>query len=338
MKRRWVYGPVLSRRFGLSLGVDLVPAKLCSYDCVYCQVGKTTHLSVEPSHWVDVEEVLKDVEAAVGESGTPDVVTLAGSGDPTLYDALGSLMQGLREVAGAPVVLLTNGALLYRDDVARAVEEADILAPSLDAGDSETFQKINRPHDEVTFGKMVQGLRRVTHSFQGQVRAEVMLVRGLNDSPESIQAISEILSTLRVNRVDVNTPVRPVKGGEKMVCPREVLERAARIFGPKAFVVAARGRSKKTEGDAESAPEKVYRRVKATISRRPCTATEIGRSLRLRDVEVLKALTRLREEGVLVTREAAPQRSEAGDGQEDSCEERGRRDPEVYYFVSESGG
>ena len=337
MKRRWVYGPVLSRRFGLSLGVDLVPAKLCSYDCVYCQVGKTTHLSVEPSHWVDVDEVLKDVEAAVGESGAPDVVTLAGSGDPTLYDALAPLMRGLREVAGAPVVLLTNGGLLFREDVARAVEDADILAPSLDAGDPETFRKINRPHEAVTFDKMVQGLRQVTQTFKGQVRVEVMLVRRINDSPESIQAISEVLSTLRVDRVDVNTPVRPVRGGEKMVCPREVLERAARAFGPKASIVASRGSSKKIEGDADSAPEKVYRRVKETISRRPCTAEEIGHSLRLRDVEVLKALTRLRAEGVLVTREA-PQRGGLGAAREDSSGEQEGQDSEVYYFVSESGG
>jgi wyosine [tRNA(Phe)-imidazoG37] synthetase (radical SAM superfamily) len=132
------YGPVPSRRFGLSLGVDLVPHKTCPYDCVYCQLGPTTCLTTERRDFYPVDDVLRDVEDALADGPRPDVITLAGSGEPTLYRSLPQLFAGIRDLSDVPILLITNGALLFDEDVAGAARGADILAPSLDAGDART--------------------------------------------------------------------------------------------------------------------------------------------------------------------------------------------------------
>lgn len=347
-KKRWVYGPVLSRRFGLSLGVDLVPEKLCSYDCIYCQLGGTTRLEIEPSHWVDVEDVVRDVCEVVEEGGRPDVVTLAGSGEPTLYDDAGLLIKRLRETAGAPVLMLTNGGMFFHDSAVEAAMKVDILAPSLDAGDPETFRRINRPHPGISFEMMLEGLQTATRLSKAMVRLEVMLVKGVNDSDESIAAIVEAVKTLRVDRIDVNTPVRPVGGkpllgrsgveNSGMVCPRSTLEKAAELMGPAAVIVASSGRRRLEQGgmsenlqDVDVVLEVVCRRVRETISRRPCTASEICDALGFSENQVLKALASLRCEGVLMTGSAG----ELMQG-EVVCREAGSIDSEIYYFVDDS--
>jgi wyosine [tRNA(Phe)-imidazoG37] synthetase (radical SAM superfamily) len=200
MTKRRVYGPVPSRRFGLSLGVDLVPPKTCCYDCVYCQVGRTTELTTEPTDFYLVEEVLADVRAALDSGPLPDVITLAGSGEPTLYRPLGRLIDGLRDLGGVPVVLLTNGALLSDPRVAQAALKADILAPSLDAGDRETFSRINRPHPSIVFADMLRGLQVVCEKHPGTVRLEVVLVGGQNDSDKDVQRIAGHLGPIRKGR------------------------------------------------------------------------------------------------------------------------------------------
>jgi wyosine [tRNA(Phe)-imidazoG37] synthetase (radical SAM superfamily) len=292
-----VYGPVPSRRLGLSLGVDLVPRKTCCYDCVYCQVGKTTDLTVEPRDFYPVAEVLAEVKAALESGPKPDVITLAGSGDPTLYRPLGELIDGLHELSDIPVVLLCNGALLSDSQVAQAALKADVLAPSLDAGDAHTFARINRPHPSINFADMLKGLQDVCEKHPGKVRLEVMLVGGLNDSDESIQRIAGQLGPIRADSIDINTPVRPVPHGNAAPCDPERLEVAARAFGPSARIIADRP---KTPGPRTPNGEQ---RILEILSRRPCTVDDIHAALGLHPNEVVKILEQAVESGKVKKRE-----------------------------------
>ncbi|MBM4321472.1 MAG: radical SAM protein, partial [Deltaproteobacteria bacterium] len=211
MIKRHVYGPVPSRRLGLSLGVDLLPGKVCSYDCVYCQIGRTQELTTQRRCFFPPEEVLAEVQEALRRGPIPDVITIAGSGEPTLYRPLDQVILGLQRLApGIPVVLITNGSLLHDAAVAREVLLADVLVPSLDAGDEATFRRINRPHPAVPFGRMLEGLQTVAGRHPGLVRMEVMLCAGINDDEQSLRAIAAQLAGLKLEAIEINSPVRPV--------------------------------------------------------------------------------------------------------------------------------
>ena len=286
-----VYGPVPSRRLGLSLGVDLVPKKTCCYDCVYCQVGKTTKLTAKPEEFYPVADVLADVEQALDSGPKPDVITLAGSGDPTLYRPLGELIDGLHGLSDIPVVLLYNGALFFDPQVAQAALKADILAPSLDAGDAHTFARINRPHASIGYADMLKGLLEACGKHPGQVRLEVMLVADLNDSDESIQRIAGQLGPIRADSIDINTPVRPVPHGKAAPCDPQRLEVAARAFGPKARIIADYPKAAGPRAaDAEH-------RILEMLSRRPCTIEDLCAALGLHPNEAIKILDRAMKSG-----------------------------------------
>ena len=148
-----VFGPVPSRRLGRSLGVDVVPFKTCTYDCIYCQLGRTTCKTVERKAWVPLEDVLDEVKEKL--STRPDYITLSGSGEPTLFSPLGDLIVGIKSMTGIPVALLTNGSLLWQADVREAIRDVDLLIPSLDAGDEAMFRRVNRPHGGLSFEQML---------------------------------------------------------------------------------------------------------------------------------------------------------------------------------------
>ncbi len=298
-----VYGPVPSRRFGLSLGVDVVPHKTCTLDCIYCQIGPTTGLTAEPELFYPVDEILADVNEALDDDPPLDVITLAGSGEPTLYSGLGELIDGLKARApGVPLLLITNGTLLWREDVAPAAMRVDILAPSLDAGDAATFARINAPHPEITFERVLSGLERSTHAFAGEVRLEVMLVSGVNDSNESIAAIAKCLGRIRFDRIDINTPVRPpVPERGALPCDQEILARAMAAFGPRAHPIGrfsgSRGTRSRPGGFDDTDKD-----VRELLLRRPCTGEDIASSLGLHRHEVAKILERLLGAGLVEPR------------------------------------
>jgi wyosine [tRNA(Phe)-imidazoG37] synthetase (radical SAM superfamily) len=298
-----IYGPVPSRRFGLSLGVDVVPRKVCSNDCIYCQVGPTDRLTAEPALFYPVAEILADVAAALDDGPTPDVVTLAGSGEPTLYSELGALIDGLHGLARIPVLLITNGSLLWRPEVAAAAMKAEILAPSLDAGDETMFARVNRPPPGLTFAQFLEGLRDVTHRHPGEVRLEVMLVRGVNDGDESLRAISEILKTLRFDRLDLNTPVRPpVPERGALPCDEEVLAKAVAIFGPKAVPIGTFAKRENAAHPARSFDD-FDKDIREMILRRPCTVEDIAASLGALPSAVSESLARLEAAGLATRRD-----------------------------------
>jgi wyosine [tRNA(Phe)-imidazoG37] synthetase (radical SAM superfamily) len=289
--RRLVYGPVGSRRFGVSLGVDPVPPKTCCYDCIYCQQGRTTRMSVERERFYPVEEVIAQVRDAVERGPRPDVVTLAGSGEPTLYRPLGRLIEELRAQTGAPVVLLTNGALASDPEVCEQAARADVVGPSLDAGDEETFQRINRPHPSIRFDRMVAGLRELSRRSRGRTDLEVFLARGVNDSDEQVRAIAEMARSIAPDSVQLNTAVRPVPGDLDLAVEPERLDVLAEAFGPTCRVIASFDRVARRRAGVDPA------RVLEVLERRPCTAEEIAASLGVSLPHVRMALSKLERLG-----------------------------------------
>lgn len=204
----YVYGPVPSRRLGRSLGVSPIPRKRCSYSCVYCQLGKTRKPSIERESFFPKEDILKEILSKCS-TDLPDYVTFVGDGEPTLNKDLGWLISRTKEETGSRIAVITNGSLLYRDDVKSDLANADVVLPSLDAGTARTFITVNRPHKDLNFDKVVQGIADFREMFTGAVWLEVMLVSGFNDTDDEIENIRKYVQLIRPQRVYVLVPIRP---------------------------------------------------------------------------------------------------------------------------------
>jgi wyosine [tRNA(Phe)-imidazoG37] synthetase (radical SAM superfamily) len=233
----YVFGPVPSRRLGLSLGVDLIPLKTCSYDCLYCQVGRTTCITAEPKEFVPLQDVLKELKESL-QRIRPDFVTFSGSGEPTLHSGIGEAIAFVKKESNLKVAVLTNGSLLWREEVRERLLEADVIMPTLSTANEETYKKIHRPHPDLRLSKVIQGLRSLRMTYKGELHVEVMLLSGLNDSDEELEGLKMALSDIAPDRIQLNTVVRPPADPGALSLDREKLEKVKSFFGSSAEVVA----------------------------------------------------------------------------------------------------
>ncbi len=293
-----VYGPVPSRRLGRSLGIDLVPYKTCSFDCIYCQLKRTTLLTTERREWYPLDDVVEDVKSSLSQEF--DYITLSGSGDPTLYSRLGELIDRIHSLTDRPVAVLTNGSLLWREDVRQELKEADLLIPSLDAGDEETFQLVNRPTDELNLGLIVEGLIQTREQFRGELWLEIMLVNEWNTSDEQVQRIADQIRWIRPNHVQLNTVIRPATETYAVAVPPGRLGKIATHFS-NADVIA--GFSSEELQDAKLMSGTGEESVMEMLIRRPCTLQDLSDGLQCHPNEAVKALDRLQEMGKIRTRD-----------------------------------
>jgi len=292
-RTQYVYGPVPSRRLGRSLGVDLIPFKTCTYDCVYCQLGRTTNLTLRRDEYVPLETLVADVARRLGELDTPpDYVTLAGSGEPTLHAGLGPLVAEIRRRTDVPVAVLTNGSLLSEPAVADALAEVDLVVPSLDAGTAGVWRQVNRPHPDLAWETMVVGLETFASRFAGQVWLEVMLLEGLTGTETEVAAIALLAQQIRPDRVQLNTAVRPAAEPGVRAVPRRRLEELARRFDPPAEVVAEFREPAPEDGATARAED-----VLELLRRRPCSAKDVADGLAIRPNEALKLIDELTAAG-----------------------------------------
>ena len=285
---RYVYGPVASRRLGFSLGVDIIPFKTCTLDCTYCQLGSTGKTSLRRASWFPPKEILAQVKAAVDSGQRIDVITFSGSGEPTLNRDIGGLIRAIKRMTRIPVAVLTNGTLLTRKDVRRDLAAADIVVPSLDAVPSALFRRVNRPHASLDNKKIVDGLVHFREEFRGEIRLEVMLVKGVNDTPAHVRALKEAAARIRPDRIELNTVARPPADLRAGPLSAAELRRIRAKLGPRAKIVASFAKKKQAP-----AAGGLDRAVLATIGRRPQTAMDISAALGLRRDEVLKTLSAL---------------------------------------------
>jgi len=233
---RYIFGPVVSRRIGRSLGVDVLPPKTCTYDCVYCQLGRTTHKTAERGEFVPLEEVLAELRRKLDEDRHIDYITVVGSGEPTLYSRLGEFIAAVKALTNVPVAVITNGSLFWRPEVRAELLLADLVIPSLDAGDETMFQEVNRPCDGIAFEQMVEGLAAFRREYPGQIWLEVLLLAGVTD--EQVTRIKALADTIRPDRIQLNTTVRPPTFSTARPLTAEALNRIAAVLGEHAEVVA----------------------------------------------------------------------------------------------------
>jgi len=207
---KYLYGPVPSRRLGRSLGIDPIPSKTCNYQCIYCQLGKTTHFTNERKDFYPKEEIFEEMEKSIIlNKGKFDYITFVGSGEPTLCKSLGELILKAKMLSEKPICVITNGSLLYQEDVKNELMLSDVVLPNLDAGDEKLFIKINRPHPSINFGKIIQGYIDFRKEFKGKFWIEIMIMKGINDSKEELIKIKEKVDLIKPDRIDINVPIRP---------------------------------------------------------------------------------------------------------------------------------
>jgi wyosine [tRNA(Phe)-imidazoG37] synthetase (radical SAM superfamily) len=199
IKQEYIFGPVPSRRLGRSLGVDLVPFKTCSYDCIYCQLGRTTNKTIKRKEWVPIDIVIDQLKAKL--SSKPDYITLSGSGEPTLFSRLEDLVSKIKDITDIPVAVLTNGSLLWLPEVRNALKSADLVVPSLDAGSSQIFQYVNRPHSDITFSKMLDGLVTFRDEYSGKYWLEVFLIAGVTTPDAEINRLANCVNSICPDKV-----------------------------------------------------------------------------------------------------------------------------------------
>jgi wyosine [tRNA(Phe)-imidazoG37] synthetase (radical SAM superfamily) len=297
-KSNFVFGPVPSRRLGLSLGVDIVPLKSCSLDCIYCQLGRSSDLTARRRSFVDIDEVVRQIAEKLTTGNKPDHITISGSGEPTLNTDLGTLIDKLRLITKIPIAIITNGTLLYEPAVRRDCAKADVVLPSLDAGDPETFAKINRPHTAVHFDAVVDGLIQFRMEYSGQIWLEVFIVEGINTSDAQLAGIHEIIGRIRPDKVQLNTAVRPTtEPGIRAAAPAFMAQIAKKI-GFDAEVIADFPQDhahKHRNVDSESVLE--------MLRRRPCSLADVSAGLATEPGQALAHLTTLIEQGLVTSDE-----------------------------------
>lgn len=295
---RYLYGPVSSRRLGRSLGIDLVPFKTCSYDCIYCQLGRTTNKTLDRKEYVAVEEVLAELERKLAEEHIPDYISLAGSGEPTLNSGIGDLISKIKCLTDIPVAVLTNGSLLWMSEVQDALMAADLVLPSLDAGDEPLFRYVNRPHEDISFERMADGLAAFTKRFTGEVWLEVLLLAGITGMPSEAKKIATYAGRIGASRIQLNTASRPPAEDFAFPLSTDQMLALKGVFRGRVDIISENERedphvsSFAQTGDVD---------ILALLGRRPCTSADVASGLGIHVTEALKHLGALIKAGKATT-------------------------------------
>ena len=290
----YVFGPVPSRRLGRSLGIDVVPHKVCTLDCLYCQVGRTTQRTLDRAVYVPTDQVLAQARDKLTRGARPDYITLSGSGEPTLHADLDRIITELKAMSDVPVAVLTNGSTLWDADVRAACAKADLILPSLDAGDETVFRYINRPCPGLTLQRVVDGLVALREAFAGPIWLEVFLLRGVNAIEAEVLKIKALTDRIKPDRIQLNTAVRPTAEEYALMVPQEEMKHLCALMGPSAEVIADYTAVSGDAGFQATADE-----LLAMLRRRPCTLDDVSAGLAIHRNEAVKYLEDLSAKGLI---------------------------------------
>ncbi|MBN2571119.1 MAG: radical SAM protein [Ignavibacteriales bacterium] len=296
---KYLFGPVPSRRLGMSLGVDLIPRKVCSLDCVYCEVGKTTKLTLDRKEYIKFDKVTDELTNYFNNNPDPDYITFSGSGEPTLNIRIGEILQFIkRNKPDIPVAILTNGTLLYYKDVRDTLKDADVVLPSLDAATEEVFQKINRPENTLTINKYIEGLIAFRNEFKGKYWLEIFILPDYNDTDNELIELKKAILKINPDIVQLNTLDRPGTVADLRSATREELQRIIDFWKLDNVEIIAAAPERKNilsyRHDIETA-------IVETISRRPCTLDDLTKILGIHINEINKYLDVLESENKIET-------------------------------------
>ena len=232
-----IFGPVPSRRLGLSLGVDLIPLKTCTYNCLYCQVGRTTRQNLKIESFVPVTEVLEELGKKL-EICSPDAITFSGSGEPTLSSDIDRVISFVKERTDTKTVILTNGSLLWKEDVRHRISGADIIMPTLTTAFEETFRLIHEPHADLDLNTILEGLKSLRRTYEGNLFLEVVLLAGFNDSEKELEGLRSMIDQISPDKIQLNTVVRPPSDLRAISLDTRRLEEIKSLFGERAEIIA----------------------------------------------------------------------------------------------------
>ena len=238
---KYIYGPVKSRRLGSSLGITLTPYKICSFNCVYCQLGKTTEKTIERKEYIPVQEVINELNIWLQnnnlEAKNLNYITLSGSGEPTLNIKIDQLIAQIKKITAIPVAVITNASLLNIDLVRRELLSADVIVPSLDTTTQEIFAEIDRPQENIKIEELINGLIALRREFRGKIWLEVMLVKGINDDLDQIRKLKDIIEKINQDKIHLNSPIRVTSEENILPVDKKRLQKFKEILGDKCQIL-----------------------------------------------------------------------------------------------------
>lgn len=285
---KFLFGPVPSRRLGMSLGVDLVPRKICSLDCVYCEVGKTTKLTTERKEYIKYAKIIQELTYYFENNPDPDYITFSGSGEPTLNISIGKILQFIKQnKPNVPVAVLTNGTLFYEKNVRQAILNADVVLPSLDAGTENVFKKINRPAKDLKFKKYIMGLIEFRKEYKGKIWLEIFILPNYNDTETELSEIKNLILRIKPDLVQLNTLDRPGTVPNLRAATREELSKVVDFLNLNNVEIIAASPERK---NIQSYRNDIETAIIETIERRPCTLDDLTKILGLHVNEINKYL------------------------------------------------
>jgi len=293
IENKYIFGPVPSRRLGLSLGIDVIPMKTCSLSCRYCQIGITPLTTVVRREYVTPDVILPELRDYLAKGQRPDFLTFSGSGEPTLNKNLGSIIRGVKSVSNIPVCVITNGTMLWDPQVREDLLDADVVMPSLDSASEETFREICRPHPDLHVEKIVEGMVVFRTMYPGKIWLEVLFVSGFNDSPEELAALRDAVSRIKPDSLQLNTVVRPPADSSAHPVTLERLEEIRAFFGGNTEIIAAFNKKSGKTRDVDTSDVLEY------LKRRPGSTEDISESLGAAREQIERILGTLLGEGII---------------------------------------
>lgn len=285
---KYLFGPVPSRRLGMSLGIDLVPKKVCSLNCVYCEVGETTKLTTDRMEYVRYDNIVSELQQFMSNEPHIDYITFSGSGEPTLNSRIGEVLTYIKQhYPDVKTAILTSGTLLSDSKLRSELLEADVILPSLDAGSQAVFEKINRPNPNLIIETYIEGLIDLRKEYKGQIWLEVFLLKDYNDSPEELELLKKAILKIMPDMVQLNTLDRPGTIEGLVALTKNELQEVIDLWRiPNVEIIA----SAALRTDVESYNTDIEGTILATIARRPCTLDDLHQILGIHTNEINKYL------------------------------------------------
>lgn len=298
---KYLFGPVPSRRLGISLGIDIIPKKVCSLNCVYCEVGKTTKLTLDRKEYVPYDKIVAEIDDYISNNPAPDYITFSGSGEPTLNIRFGDIVKYIKKnYPQIKLAVLTNGTLLSNPQVRKEMLPADVVLPSLDAVSDESFSKIDRPNPDINMQEYIKGLSDFRKEYTGKIWLEVLILKGYNDNDSDINLLKDAIAKINPNTVQLNTLDRPGTVADLKPVTVEKLKKIAKILDFHSVEIIAKPQQRTK---IKSYKDDIEAQILSTIKRRPCTLDDLKSLLGIHIAEINKYLGVLQENKLIETKE-----------------------------------
>ncbi len=278
----------------MSLGIDIVPYKVCTYDCVYCQLGKTRQKTLARKEYTPTLDILKEIKSVLDKKRNIDYITFSGSGEPTLHKDLGYLLREVKKISSIPVSVLTNGSLLHMPEVRQDLMHANVTVPTLCTADQDIFASIHRGHVQLDIDTIIDGYVKFREMYEGLLWLEVMLLKGINDKPEHIENLKTVIDRINPDRIHLNTVVRPPSEKHAHPVSMETMQQIKSVLGEKCEIIA----DFEPKGTGVS-PDRRLEAIAAVAARRPVTLDDMAESTGLHRNQIIKYIQLLLDRGTL---------------------------------------